>query len=117
MEVNWEKTMAFAEGSRCSMRSISSRSASILVLLWKVPGPIRPKIPAFLLTDAATAAGTCKYMYKFDTLPDIHRKTGFEHQPVLPAAFMKGLRPSASTPEVGAQAVYRCEGIWHLQPS
>ena len=61
MEVNWEKTMALAEGSRCSMRSISSRSASILVLLWKVPLPIRPRIPAFLLTEAATAAGSCSH--------------------------------------------------------
>lgn len=57
MEVNCEKTRALADGSRCSIRCSSSRSASILVLLWKSASATRFKM--LVLRAPATRAGVC----------------------------------------------------------
>ncbi len=41
MEVNWEYTIALAEGSFAFIRESSSRRASIFVLLWKLARSMR----------------------------------------------------------------------------
>lgn len=46
-EVNWEKTMALALGSRSSILWISSRSASILVLDWNLEVSNRDRMLCF----------------------------------------------------------------------
>lgn len=48
MDVNWLKTMHFAEGSCCSMLWISSPRASSFVLLWKEAMLMRLRILRFL---------------------------------------------------------------------
>ena len=58
MEVNWEKTRALAEGSRASISVSSSRSASILVLLWKPASFMRFRMDDFFAFATFTAA--CK---------------------------------------------------------
>ena len=52
-----EKTMALAEGSRCSMSASSSRRASILVLLWKLASCMRFRMQLF--RAPTTRAGAC----------------------------------------------------------
>ena len=61
MEVNWEKTMAFALESLSSMSAIVSRSASILVLLWNSPVPRRVRMLPRLLPSRLPCAA-CVHM-------------------------------------------------------
>ena len=56
MEVNWEKTRALAEGSRASISASSSRSASILVLLWKPASFMRFRMEDFFALATFNAA-------------------------------------------------------------
>ena len=63
MEVNWENTMALAEGSLSSMAATSSRRASILVLLWNSPPPSRVRMLLRLLPTSLAAAACSRSMH------------------------------------------------------
>ena len=58
MEVNCENTSALAEGSRPSISASSSRSASILVLLWNSASRMRFRMDDFFAFATFTAGCT-----------------------------------------------------------